>query len=915
MNNLNSNLKENKIYDFQKRLYTSYSKFTEVKLVTIGIASPLRILQWAEKTLPNGKIYGEVLNANTLHHKTFKPQKGGLFCERIFGPLKDFQCSCGKIDKTAKYSLKDTSQKNESRKSKLEETMDQKDNIEHKKSLSELSSGVTKDKTTRKLRKFCPDCDVEYTWSVIRRYQLGYIKLISPVTHVWFLKGTPSYISILLDIKKRYLQSITYCSETFTIEHSESAASALQTYKTSGFDLDSPSKIYASWLKAKNMGEGKNSDGIFSDYSDSTRKSLTKEKIADTGTQTEPVDNFFDEKFPYNTPSEFNPNMGNNFAPKNFHLELKKKRLNTMENWKRSKDSTVRESTMKNLFDTMNKKKKLYTNKNKTLEIQRSVFDKTLPVRAMDGEKFKEIFFILNLFQMNKKNISEKNFFSLGNKTEDFVSGLFPSQTPELNSSELSSEFDLVKLENRYLILQFIYVLQLGFIYNNFIQSLFSDEIFNMETYLIQKRLSEKREKFSIRRLGKEIPPSDQDLPIQETTSADEENLNSKDSHKSESWENYTNFENLSREKNSKESFSGMSVSQGETDMESTLISPEEKNYAPNFPSGMLPPRSEEKSLDFSSPHLIHKINKKSPIDLYIKASLQRMLHKKILVNSIVKTWQNVYKKAYIKAMYKINAYYFQTNKFEKIKTNNKFLRLQEKSYKSFVTPSNNLYPGFALFYSKINKNYAQKTTVKYLKNIIQLVKSYFKQNILLTLQNIKQPIFSLHAQNTKNYTIKNLDLAGFLPSAKRPLGKKPMVFFLDDKKNMSIFMKDFKNSNSSFNTSIFCSSDIPIPYSISQLINKKSDEMTNFLSLDVSSLVDLLADRGFMAPLVVGKFFEHTRYNTVAAARTAAGPLATRLACRVDPFGTEENFPEGKFSREGGASGEKKTYQVFFST
>ena len=71
MNNLNSNLKEKKIYDFQKRLYTSYSKFTEVKLVTIGIASPLRILQWAEKTLPNGKIYGEVLNANTLHHKTF----------------------------------------------------------------------------------------------------------------------------------------------------------------------------------------------------------------------------------------------------------------------------------------------------------------------------------------------------------------------------------------------------------------------------------------------------------------------------------------------------------------------------------------------------------------------------------------------------------------------------------------------------------------------------------------------------------------------------------------------------------------------------------------------------------------------------------------------------------------------------
>ncbi len=85
-----------------RKYYTSYSKLSEIKLLTIGIASPLRILQWAEKTLPNGKIYGEVLNANTLHHKTFKPQKGGLFCERIFGPVKDFECACGKIDKSVK---------------------------------------------------------------------------------------------------------------------------------------------------------------------------------------------------------------------------------------------------------------------------------------------------------------------------------------------------------------------------------------------------------------------------------------------------------------------------------------------------------------------------------------------------------------------------------------------------------------------------------------------------------------------------------------------------------------------------------------------------------------------------------------------------------------------------------------------
>nr|ALO21096.1 beta' subunit of RNA polymerase [Carteria crucifera] len=72
---------------------------SEVKLITIEIASSEKIRQWAEKTLPNGKILGQVLNANTLHHRTFKPQKGGLFCERIFGPLKDFECACGKSKK------------------------------------------------------------------------------------------------------------------------------------------------------------------------------------------------------------------------------------------------------------------------------------------------------------------------------------------------------------------------------------------------------------------------------------------------------------------------------------------------------------------------------------------------------------------------------------------------------------------------------------------------------------------------------------------------------------------------------------------------------------------------------------------------------------------------------------------------
>jgi DNA-directed RNA polymerase beta' subunit len=228
----------------KKNIYTSYSKLSEVKLLTIGIASPLRILQWAEKTLPNGKIYGEVLNANTLHHKTFKPQKGGLFCERIFGPLKDFECACGKINKTVKQDMTSAVVRPPAAGGDLSVVDGQKSNS------GEIPSGiasaplgssmVTKAHKSKQKRKYCPDCDVEYTWSVIRRYQLGYIKLSSPVTHIWFLKGTPSYLSLLLDMKKRHLQLVTYCSETLTLENS------LSNYQKTFF-IDSPAKIFETW--------------------------------------------------------------------------------------------------------------------------------------------------------------------------------------------------------------------------------------------------------------------------------------------------------------------------------------------------------------------------------------------------------------------------------------------------------------------------------------------------------------------------------------------------------------------------------------------------------------------------------------------------------------------------------------------
>ena len=231
----NSNEKESS-KKLKKKNYTSYSTLSEVKLITIGLASPENIKQWSEKTLPNGKILGEVMNANTLHHKTFKPQKGGLFCERIFGPLKDFECACGKslkLKKEDKLSKKHPVNDAKQAIKNISDGIEQKNVINLNKS---ILGGIE-----TKTKNFCSICEVEYTWSVMRRYQLGYINLISPVTHVWYLKGNPSYLSILLDIKKRHLESIVYCSETLTLENSLKG----------GITSSKSSDIVASWKKLK----------------------------------------------------------------------------------------------------------------------------------------------------------------------------------------------------------------------------------------------------------------------------------------------------------------------------------------------------------------------------------------------------------------------------------------------------------------------------------------------------------------------------------------------------------------------------------------------------------------------------------------------------------------------------------------
>ena len=158
------NSKKQKVIPVSVSTIVGQQKFHSLRL---RLASPNTIKKWAERILPSGEVVGEVKNAQTVNYKTLKPEKGGLFCERIFGPVKDFYCACGK-------------------------------------------------QNTEPNQKVCPVCGVAFVSSQIRRYKMGYIALVSPVTHVWYLKNAPSSIALLLNLNKKKLEAITYCSESFS---------------------------------------------------------------------------------------------------------------------------------------------------------------------------------------------------------------------------------------------------------------------------------------------------------------------------------------------------------------------------------------------------------------------------------------------------------------------------------------------------------------------------------------------------------------------------------------------------------------------------------------------------------------------------------------------------------------------------
>ena len=125
----------------------------EFDAIKIGIASPETIRSWS---------YGEVKKPETINYRTFKPERDGLFCAKIFGPVKDYECLCGKY-KRLKFK------------------------------------GVT-----------CEKCGVEVTLSKVRRERMGHIELAAPVAHIWFLKSLPSRLGMVLDMTLRDIERVLY---------------------------------------------------------------------------------------------------------------------------------------------------------------------------------------------------------------------------------------------------------------------------------------------------------------------------------------------------------------------------------------------------------------------------------------------------------------------------------------------------------------------------------------------------------------------------------------------------------------------------------------------------------------------------------------------------------------------------------
>jgi DNA-directed RNA polymerase subunit beta' len=187
----------------------------EFDYIKIKLASPMRILQWSHRKLPNGQFVGEVQKSETINYRTFKPEMDGLFCERIFGPSKSLECACGKYKRVRYEGL------------------------------------------------ICERCGVELTESRVRRHRMGHINLIYPVTHVWYTNSRPNYIALLLEVEQCEKRLDTGWTEfADTRETKEKETRDIPEYLSSDISnyLTSPKVLlnYKKFLKEKSKAKKSN---------------------------------------------------------------------------------------------------------------------------------------------------------------------------------------------------------------------------------------------------------------------------------------------------------------------------------------------------------------------------------------------------------------------------------------------------------------------------------------------------------------------------------------------------------------------------------------------------------------------------------------------------------------------------------
>ena len=197
----------------------------EFDYIKIKLASPVRILQWSHRRLPNGQFIGEVQKSETINYRTFKPEMDGLFCERIFGPSKSLECACGKYKRVRYDGL------------------------------------------------ICERCGVELTESRVRRHRMGHINLIYPVTHVWYTNSRPNYMGLLLEVEQCEKRIDTgllyYLPDIFTLINTNLEFSKNPEIK----------EILEEILKHKSLVTWLPSDPIFKENTSKLRRDILYSKI------------------------------------------------------------------------------------------------------------------------------------------------------------------------------------------------------------------------------------------------------------------------------------------------------------------------------------------------------------------------------------------------------------------------------------------------------------------------------------------------------------------------------------------------------------------------------------------------------------------------------------------------------------